>query len=808
MAESDKIKTSDLIEDNLFQKQIQAAKDFAEASQLVVVGLKEIYKTNLEVLKVKTPVDSKSIKEQSAALVEAEKVRKSIIATELQAEKLKQQQIKTEQQYAKTKRDSNEDANRELGTLEKLAQANKKLADERKRLNLDTQTGKNRLKEINGELDKNNAAIKANSDALGKQRLNIGNYQSALSGLPGALGSVVSGVMQFAQSLKLLLLNPIILIITAISAALYGLFKAFTSTDRGANEFAAAMESLSAIFDIVRKRAILIAGAIADIFNGDFSAAADKFKESIAGVGEELDKAQKAAREYVFALDAIEDSENNYISTRADNAKKIAELEFKAADRSFTIAQRKKFLQEAIKLSEQDFAETRDIASAKYQEELKYFAKLNNLNVAKLKEFITATDEQQAVASKDLKTARENNESKFTDLENLYAKVIQADTDFFNENKRNNAKITAFDDQVEADRKARAEKILKQKEKETKELEELWKEAQDFVDKSLAEEERIRKIDEKKAQEAKDKLLKAQQDLIEFRKAEADYDAEIAKKKQEAEIKRVQDAVANEQKILQAVQQALDEENKTREDALNAQISQREKAISRQFELAKDGQKNQYAWEQGELAKDQLKKKELLKKEAREKEAIQLAQAYLTAYNAELGKAGANPSTAAALALKDVLLAKAIGSSVAALASFFDGTEDTGKGGNIDNKGGFVSVLHPNERVMTAEQNKKIGASKLSNDKLTDIAVKYNTGQLIDISPKYNLERQASFGENIANSIQAQQYGEMNKLLKTIADKPVQMVDVAPIHGRLDMIETLVYNNRKEVITYKGKARI
>lgn len=52
--------------------------------------------------------------------------------------------------------------------------------------------------------------------------------------------------------------------------------------------------------------------------------------------------------------------------------------------------------------------------------------------------------------------------------------------------------------------------------------------------------------------------------------------------------------------------------------------------------------------------------------------------------------------------------------------SFFVGTEDTGKGGNVDNKGGFHAVLHPEERVMTAEQNKHLKG--ITNDELVSIA--------------------------------------------------------------------------------------
>ena len=40
--------------------------------------------------------------------------------------------------------------------------------------------------------------------------------------------------------------------------------------------------------------------------------------------------------------------------------------------------------------------------------------------------------------------------------------------------------------------------------------------------------------------------------------------------------------------------------------------------------------------------------------------------------------------------------------------SFFVGTEDTGTGGKVDNKGGFHAILHPHERVIPEEHNKKL----------------------------------------------------------------------------------------------------
>ena len=59
-------------------------------------------------------------------------------------------------------------------------------------------------------------------------------------------------------------------------------------------------------------------------------------------------------------------------------------------------------------------------------------------------------------------------------------------------------------------------------------------------------------------------------------------------------------------------------------------------------------------------------------------------------------------------------------SVLAATASFYDGTEDTGRGGKLDSRGGFSAILHPNERVMNAKQNQRIKSAlgNVSNDDL------------------------------------------------------------------------------------------
>jgi len=74
-------------------------------------------------------------------------------------------------------------AQKNLGTLEKARVQNRKLRREREKLNLATKEGNLRLKVINKTIDRNNVIIERNSDKMKKQRLSIGRYGKAVSGL-------------------------------------------------------------------------------------------------------------------------------------------------------------------------------------------------------------------------------------------------------------------------------------------------------------------------------------------------------------------------------------------------------------------------------------------------------------------------------------------------------------------------------------------------------------------------------------------------------------------------------------------------
>jgi len=114
--------------------------------------------------------------------------------------------------------------------------------------------------------------------------------------------------------------------------------------------------------------------------------------------------------------------------------------------------------------------------------------------------------------------------------------------------------------------------------------------------------------------------------------------------------------------------------------------------------------------------------------EEKRKQRIQMVSSVLSAFNANLQVEGTTSAEAFTKAITSTtLLTQFIG----ALPTFLEGTEDTGTNGRgIDGKGGFNAILHPNERVMTKEQNAMIGG--VSNDYVAQVMEQHRVGNYMD----------------------------------------------------------------------------
>lgn len=104
-------------------------------------------------------------------------------------------------------------------SIKEAREQNKLLTAARNATNVSTKEGVEQLNRLNAKIDQNNAFIKANGDAALKQKLNIGNYASALDGLGGKFGGVVKQGQGMLNMFKSLMATPVGIWFATVAAA-------------------------------------------------------------------------------------------------------------------------------------------------------------------------------------------------------------------------------------------------------------------------------------------------------------------------------------------------------------------------------------------------------------------------------------------------------------------------------------------------------------------------------------------------------------------------------------------------------------
>lgn len=292
----------------------------------------------------------------------------------------------------------------------------------------------------------------------------------------------------------------------------------------------------------------------------------------------------------------------------------------------------------------------------------------------------------------------------------------------------------------------------------------------------------------------------------EFAKFVFDKKKGIADEETNLRNKQTEEVLNNLSNITAFTQAELSKQASIRMAKMDEEINQNKTQLDRQRDLASQGLDNELAFREKRQRELELQKRIQAEKDAKAQEIVQLTESFFNFLNARLGENGANPTTATALAISDTLLAKATaGLLVSGLQSNYDGTEDTGIGGNIDSKGGFIAVQHPNERVMTAKQNKRLNG--ISNEKLAEVGENYMSGAMY-LPNQMFAEAGTSLSEQQSqadlSAITMMQNEDIKSLLKKINEKEVQRVEFDKFGN---MVETIMEGRMKTVITHKTRNR-
>jgi TP901 family phage tail tape measure protein len=235
--------------------------------------------------------------------------------------------------------------------------------------------------------------------------------------------------------------------------------------------------------------------------------------------------------------------------------------------------------------------------------------------------------------------------------------------------------------------------------------------------------ERRQKVDEETRESATERAGK---ELEEFRKRVSEQEqrrlAEEEKRRKEEE-KRIADALKRRQEL---ISNALDAVSEAQQEATDERLAEFDKEIAAndaRIEALRTSDE-QSAQENLAFARKRQAELEQQKQDEIEKAAnIEAALALIGTFQSNIA-AGQTPGEALANTAVSAIALKQLISSI---DFFYKGTEDTGTVANpLDSNGGRLAVLHDNERVMTAEQNKKV--SGLSNWELANAGAMYKAG--------------------------------------------------------------------------------
>lgn len=240
-------------------------------------------------------------------------------------------------------------------------------------------SGKEYLKKLQ-QLD---AQVKANDASMGNFQRNVGNYPKVFDLTNTSIGKLVAGLQgmggqaqtvgqyfsgaftQMTTGLKTFgkaFLTPPVAVITVVVGGIILLFEklkeAFKKNDDAMTSLQRAMAGFQPIIDVVNKALNAMIDRIVKVIEG-----LGKMVAFLADWITGSEGAADAARNLVDSMDALQDKEREYTVSSAKNAREIADLRAKVAEKDkYTAKEREQMLQRAIDLEGENLARQKEIA--------------------------------------------------------------------------------------------------------------------------------------------------------------------------------------------------------------------------------------------------------------------------------------------------------------------------------------------------------------------------------------------------------------------------------------------------------------
>lgn len=595
----------------------------------------------------------------------------------------------------------------EIGTIRKLEARNKELRTSLRNLNLETEAGRKQQKTYIAEINKNTETIRTNSDAYVQQKMNIGNYKSALDVLPGSMKNVANGFQMARNAAKAFIANPVVLAITAIVAAVAGLVKAFKSTDEGATKMAATMKAVGNVLEVITDRAVSFTKLLKDLVTLNWKDLKKDGQETFGGIGDAIKDAAKAGWDFAYAMDTIKDGMAADLIVQAQMRQEIEKLKADMVDQTKTFQERQEAARKAKEMELELNRKQLQWSEMTTDAELKNLAaKLQNSKLTQeqkeeqVKEWVRLDAEQlesQRKTNAALADFYNKNEEGFQKVQAMIAEDINKQTEYFSKTKELNGQLSGFIKQIAGERTKAAEEREKQLAAENEiirtyyEQQALMAEAEmlrevELEKQKIAEKERLRL-------EAIEKEKQWDEELAAFRQEKAFIDADNERIIREVAMNdRFQaelDALAREQEA--EIQAAL--KTGASVSLITKKYAEIEKVIEREKQKAKLDIVGSFA---GSLA-------QLFSEETRLGKAAAITQTVINTYK---GAMAAFAETPGGVVIKSIAAATAVTTGLAAIKNIVKAGGGGGGAsiGDLPGSGGSGTEVgvSPNSNAVTA----------------------------------------------------------------------------------------------------------
>ncbi len=210
----------------------------------------------------------------------------------------------------------------------------------------------NQLNKAVQNVDKSAEKVGTSLGKAGSAGKSFGAIKDMVTDLNPALSGAEGGFKAILVQMWAIVANPIGAVIAAVVLGLTALYKAFTSTEQGAEKMEQVMSGISAVITVLRDRVLKVGEAIVKFFSGDFKGAIATGKEAVSGFGAEVAREFEEAANATKMLQEVEDAMRELGVSRAKLNRDLARTKEIITDETASYRDKKKAIDE-VRAAEQ-----------------------------------------------------------------------------------------------------------------------------------------------------------------------------------------------------------------------------------------------------------------------------------------------------------------------------------------------------------------------------------------------------------------------------------------------------------------------